>query len=53
MKRWFVFAATASAMAVFGPQLVAALELGAYRDQLGALAIALLMQPWIIYQLDN
>ncbi|MGD9000372.1 MAG: hypothetical protein PVF75_08145 [Granulosicoccaceae bacterium] len=53
MNRLFAFAVAISALVAFGPDLVNLFELSGYRDALSALVIALILQPWIIYQLEN
>ncbi|MGD8514045.1 MAG: hypothetical protein PVF52_00420 [Granulosicoccaceae bacterium] len=53
MKRLFAFAAAISVLVVFGPDLINLFELNRYRDTLTALLIALILQPWIISQLEN
>ena len=53
MNRWIAFAAAISVLIAFGPALIELFELSRYKDALTSLLIALILQPWIIYQLEN
>jgi hypothetical protein len=53
MNRLFAFAAAISVLVAFAPDLITLFELSRYKDALTALVVALIMQPWIIYQLEN
>ena len=40
-------------LGIYGADMLAGTDLNQYRDFFLALIISLIMQPWIIYQLEN